>query len=339
MHGNDRNRTRASGPCEHGIRGRRRYRRRRRRPGRLGVPEGARGRRAIGGGSRCAPVDRGGRWIRPTGRPTDPDRSDGPRDRPARPAVRRGSHRPSGSDLADALERKPGANQLLWIDATARSRPTSPRASASGWARLARPRPHGLGRRPAIAVHGKHLHLRVLGEPGDASTEFGWIDIVIARNLIITLHPGKADVLDRFDERIKSDATVGATDGGLVPAVAARRGRDDVFRGGRSDRGRGRRARHPLARRPAGRGHPARNWSRSAARSPGFADCLSDHREVYAALADADVSEIADPDDEGFAAVAAGSRTRSTRSRTAATCCSGPSTSSCPACRSGPTTR
>ena len=66
-----------------------------------------------------------------------------------------------------------------------------------------------LGRRPAIAVHGKHLHLRVLGEPGDASTEFGWIDIVVVRNLIITLHPGKADVFDRFDERIKADATVG----------------------------------------------------------------------------------------------------------------------------------
>ena len=52
---------------------------------------------------------------------------------------------------------------------------------------------------------------------------------------------------------------------------------------------------------------------------------LSDHREVYAALADADVSRIAGADDEGFKAVAS-SRTRSTPSGTAGISCWGRST-------------
>ena len=114
-------------------------------------------------------------------------------------------------ELADALRRKPGSNQLLWIDAD------GPLETDVGAALGDRLKLDGatiraltsLGNRPAIAVHGKHLHLRVLAEPGTGSDRAGWIDIVIAENLIITVHDGPADVLDRFDDRLKSDATVG----------------------------------------------------------------------------------------------------------------------------------
>ena len=161
-----------------------------------------------------------------------------------------------------------------------------------------------LGSRPEIAVHGKHLHLRVLGEPGDASGDMSWVEILIARNLIITLHDGRAPFLDRLDERIKSDATVGKLTAAsflrsLLDAVvttyfeAVDRIEDEV-----DDLD----TRSLMARPDEDILPELVDVRRKIAR---LRRLLSDHREVYAALADADVSEIADPDDEGFAAVAA----------------------------------
>ena len=131
-----------------------------------------------------------------------------------------------------------------------------------------------------------------------------WIEILIARNLIITLHDGRAPFLDRLDERIKSDATVGKLTAAsflrsLLDAVvttyfeAVDRIEDEVDE---LD------TRSLMARPDEDILPELVDVRRKIAR---LRRLLSDHREVYAALADADVSEIADPDDEGFAAVAA----------------------------------
>ena len=162
----------------------------------------------------------------------------------------------------------------------------------------------GLGPQPEIAVHGKHLRLRVLAEPGETPSEKGWIEILIAPNLIITLHDGPAPFLDRLDERIKSDATVGKLTAAsflrsLLDAIVTTYYEavdwiedevDDLD------------TRSLLARPDEDILPELVDVRRKIAR---LRRLLSDHREVYAALADADVSEIADPDDEGFAAVAA----------------------------------
>lgn len=207
-------------------------------------------------------------------------------------------------ELDEASSLTPGTSQLLWIDG---SGPLGADIAARLDERL-KLGPStvkaltGLGSRPAIAVHGRHLHLRVLGEPGDAGTKIGWIDIVIARNLIITLHPGPAGFLDRLDERIKSDATVGKLTASsflrsLLDAVvttyfeAVDRIEDEV-----DDLD----ARSLLARPDEDILPELVDVRRKISR---LRRLLSDQREVYAALADADVSEIADADDEGFGAV------------------------------------
>ena len=177
----------------------------------------------------------------------------------------------------------------------------SPEARLSSARRRLAPSPASA--RAEIAVHGKHLRLRVLAEPSEAPIEKGWIEILIAPNLIITLHDGHAPFLDRLDERIKSDATVGKLTAAsflrsLLDAIvttyyeAVDRIEDEV-----DDLD----TRSPLARPDEDILPELVDVRRKIAR---LRRLLSDHREVDAALADADASEIADPDDEGFAAVA-----------------------------------
>ena len=143
----------------------------------------------------------------------------------------------------------------------------------------------------------------MLAEPGTGSDRAGWIDIVIAENLIITVHDGPADVLDRFDDRLKSDATVGRLTASsflrsLLDAIVTTyfeevdRIEDDVDRlDARSLRPKPYEDILPElveVRRRIGR----------------LRRRLTDHREVFAALSDADVSDLADPNDEGFGSVA-----------------------------------
>ncbi len=208
-------------------------------------------------------------------------------------------------ELQDALRRKPGSNQLLWIDADG---PLEPDVGANLGDRLkldgATVRAlTSLGKRPTIAVHGKHLHLRVLAEPGTGSDRAGWIDIVIAENLIITVHDGPADVLDRFDDRLKSDATVGRLTASsflrsLLDAIVTTyfeevdRIEDEVDR------------LDARSLRPKPYEDILPELVELRRRIGRLRRRLSDHREVFAALSDADVSDLADPNDEGFGAVA-----------------------------------
>jgi magnesium transporter len=199
-----------------------------------------------------------------------------------------------------------GSNELLWLDSVGpfdemvveRLRKRLGLSVSTGRALAT------LGNRPVLAVHGKHLHVRVLGDPGHGEVEGGWLDIVIARNLIITAHAESADYLTRLDERIKADATVGRLTAAsfarsLLDAVvttyfeAVDAIEDDVDE---LD------AKALLARPGEDILEPLVAVRRRIAH---IRRVLSDHREVYTALGNVDVAEIADRDDEGFAAVAA----------------------------------
>ncbi len=236
----------------------------------------------------------------PAGTTSGPDAADGPRVR-----LFDADRTDQRLDLAEALTRRIGANQLLWIDAPG---PLDEEVLASLDRRLklgpSTVRAFGhLGSRPLIAVHGGHLHVRVLGEPGDGSGDAGWVDILAARNVVLTAHAGPAEFLGRLDERIKSDATVGRLTSAsflrslldavvttYFEAVDAIEDEVDVLD-----------TRSLLA---APDEDILPDLVEVRRRIAHLRRLLSDHREVYAALDDADISEIADADDEGFGAVA-----------------------------------
>lgn len=209
-------------------------------------------------------------------------------------------------ELDEALRRRVTANQLLWIDAPG---PLEEAVVAALDDRLklspATVRALGtLGQRPHIAVHGGHLHLRVLGEPGDASGDIGWLDILVAPNLVVTAHDGPAEFLERLDDRIKSDATVGRLTSAsflhslLDAVVTTYFASVDAIEDEVDDLD----ARSLLAEPDEDILPDLVEVRRRITR---LRRLLSDHREVYAALADADVSQIAGTDDEGFGSVAA----------------------------------
>ena len=209
-------------------------------------------------------------------------------------------------DLADAVTRRVGASQLLWIDSTSA-------LAAEAVDELDKRFELGvstsraltaLGSRAHIVVHGGHLQLRVLGAPGDAAGKLQWIEIVIAPNLIVTAHDGPAHFLDRLDDRIKSDATVG----NLTSASFLRSLLDAVITTYHEavdqivDEVDELDARSLLAR-PDDDILP--DLVEVRRRISRLRRVLSDHREVYAALGDADVTDLAGADDEGFGSVAA----------------------------------
>ena len=213
--------------------------------------------------------------------------------------------RTSGSSWTMPCTERRARNQLLWIDADG---PLERDVAAvlDGRLKLGAATVRALtalGTGPTIAVHGKHLRLRVVGEPGADAAGAGWIDIVVAQNLIITLHDGTADVLDRFDDRLESDATVGRLTAvsflrTLLDAIVTTyfeevdRIEDDVDR------------LDARSLRPKPYEDVLPELVEVRRRIGRLRRRLSDHREVFAALADADVSELADPDDEGYSAVA-----------------------------------
>jgi Mg2+ and Co2+ transporter CorA len=206
-------------------------------------------------------------------------------------------------DVDDALERKVGDDQLPWIDT---SEPLDANLVARMGERLklggSARAPAEFGTRPLIAAHGQRLHLRVMSEPGDATDGVTWVDVIVARNLVITAHEGPARFLEHFDERLESDATVGRLTASsflrsLLDAVVTTYfeavdliGDDVDMLDARS-----------LVARPDEDILPDLvDIRRRVAR---LRRLLSDHREVFAALVEADVSELADPDDEGFASL------------------------------------
>ncbi len=156
-------------------------------------------------------------------------------------------------ELDDALGRRVKDTQLLWVDAhgdldgeVVAKLDKRLQLGPSTGAALRK-----LDSGPHLAIHGRHLHMRVMGSPGEGSEGEDWIDMVAARNVVITAHREPAPFLERVDERIQDDAATGRLDApefvrSILDAVVT-----TYLRGRRRHRGRGRRARHPLPPRAA----------------------------------------------------------------------------------------
>jgi magnesium transporter len=126
-------------------------------------------------------------------------------------------------ELDDALRRKVGDRQLLWIDVEGVLDAAATEAIAK---RLAL-RPITLGmlaaapREAHIAIHGDYLHIRVATEADrDPSETPGWLDLIAGRNVVLSHHAEPVAILRNLDDRIESDATIGQLDAAAFVASA-----------------------------------------------------------------------------------------------------------------------
>jgi magnesium transporter len=123
--------------------------------------------------------------------------------------------------LDDALEAKPTDRQLLWIDiaedldkAQARRLADAFDLHSSTVDAFMNP-----GDVPHLGVHGSYLHIRVAVEPNDREPEATpWLDIVGGGNVVITSHRKPIQFLDEMDDRIKADTSFGLLDAGTFIA-------------------------------------------------------------------------------------------------------------------------
>ena len=123
--------------------------------------------------------------------------------------------------LDDALATRPTERQLLWIDIADGLDPssierlaTSFELDANTMRALETP-----GELPHLEVHGAYLHVRLAVYPNDREpSKTPWLDIVGGRNVVITHHGGEIDFLVDMDDRIEKDTTFGSLDAGTFMA-------------------------------------------------------------------------------------------------------------------------
>ena len=123
--------------------------------------------------------------------------------------------------LEDALSAQPTERQLLWIDiAEALDRERAQRIAAAfeldPSTIRALENPSDL---PHLEVHGSYLHVRLAVEPDDRRPdETPWLDIVGGGNVVITSHRRAVKFLDDMDDRIQADTTFGLLDASTLIA-------------------------------------------------------------------------------------------------------------------------
>ena len=117
--------------------------------------------------------------------------------------------------LEDALASKPTERQLVWIDIADEIDPAQVRRMGEAL-ELDRSTMQALQRPsdiPHLEVHGSYLHARVAVEPNDRRPdETPWLDIVGGGNVVITSHRKPIKFLDEMDDRIQADTTFGLLD-------------------------------------------------------------------------------------------------------------------------------
>ena len=122
----------------------------------------------------------------------------------------------------EALRVKVGDHQLLWLDAAGRLDPADARRlgerlelSPQTVRNLEAP-----GDWPLITVHKDYVHVRVATLDKETGAEtLGWIDIVAADNAVLTVHDEPVPLLVDLDDRIQSDAVLGRIDATGFAAV------------------------------------------------------------------------------------------------------------------------
>jgi magnesium transporter len=124
-------------------------------------------------------------------------------------------------DLDDALTAQPTDRQLLWIDLAEeldkeRAQRLSSAFELDPSTIRALEHPSDL---PHLEVHGSYLHVRLAVEPDDRQPEeTPWLDIVGGGNVVITSHRKPVKFLDDMDDRIQADTTFGLLDASTLIA-------------------------------------------------------------------------------------------------------------------------
>ena len=121
-----------------------------------------------------------------------------------------------------AISSKLGRRQLLWID-IAGDLSSSEAEILAGRFKLDRRTRRALQTardHPHLALSGGYFHLRVAAEPEHADpAKTKWLDIIAGRNVVISQHRAPIEFLDDLDDRIEVDTTLGDLDSATFVAT------------------------------------------------------------------------------------------------------------------------
>ena len=208
----------------------------------------------------------------------------------------------------EAISSKPGRRQLLWIDISGDLSSSEAEILAGRFKLDPRTRRalQTAGDHPHLALSGGYFHLRVAAEPEHADpAKTKWLDVIAGRNVVISQHRAPIRFLDDLDDRIELDTMLGDLDSATFVATMLDATVTSYFNAAdaiedvvdhfeeRSLSGDGRR--ELLADLVAVRRRIAM-----------LRRVLTDHRQVFASLASADLAQVVGSPDSasGFQPVA-----------------------------------
>lgn len=127
-----------------------------------------------------------------------------------------------GLTFEEAISSKPSRRQLLWID-IAGDLSSSEAETLAGRFKLdprTRRALETAGDHPRLALSGGYFHLRVAAEPDHANpAKTKWLDVIAGRNVVISQHRAPIGFLDDLDDGIEADTTLGILDSATFVAT------------------------------------------------------------------------------------------------------------------------
>lgn len=127
-----------------------------------------------------------------------------------------------GLTFDEAVSSKLSGRQLLWID-IAGDLSSSEAETLAGRFKLDRRTRGALqtaGDHPHLALSGGYFHVRVAAEPEHTNpAKTKWLDVIAGRNVVISQHRAPIGFLDDLNDRIESDTTLGILDSATFVAT------------------------------------------------------------------------------------------------------------------------
>ncbi len=210
-------------------------------------------------------------------------------------------------ELGEALQRRLGKRQLLWIDLEGDVEDAVVAAIAERLELKPATRRILERHEPGahVALHGSYVHLRVATEADhDPSESPHWLDLLAAGNVVVSSHAEPVALLQHLDERIETDTTIGVIDAAAFVATAVDAAVTSYFKAVDAieeavDRLDGK------ALSPGAREDVLAELVRLRRRIARLRRVLTSQREVFAAFATPDFGVVAPGEDaEAFQAVA-----------------------------------
>jgi magnesium transporter len=121
----------------------------------------------------------------------------------------------------EALAKKPSERQLLWFDIVGEIEPAALEALGKRYdfdeqTRLALETPTD---EASLAIHGSSFQASVAVANPDSTLAPVWLHLLAGRNVVVSRHLEPLDLLDKIDDRIKSDASLGAVEAAEFVAI------------------------------------------------------------------------------------------------------------------------